>query len=220
MEATLKAEQVKIYVNSGRKTPAQVRAETGADYVINGGLYDMATFKPVCHLKVDGQVLAKDQWTYWGYGWSGADLQLMSDYSRAENYIACACLVRDGKKEPLYVASALKGARQRTALGVTKDGKLWIYADTKAMTPEQLQEKALALNLRDCLMLDGGASTQWACAASNYSTGRAVHNYICVWEKKTAASSAPGTSTSDTTAEQKQLLDEISRAVKRLWELV
>ena len=59
-----KPKKVSIYINTARKSTAQVKAETGCTALINGGLFDMGTFKPVCHLKVDGKVLAKDQYKY------------------------------------------------------------------------------------------------------------------------------------------------------------
>ena len=57
MVYTCKPKKVSIYVNTGRKTTSQIKAETGCTALINGGLYEMSTFKPVYHLKVDGKVL-------------------------------------------------------------------------------------------------------------------------------------------------------------------
>ena len=53
---TCKPKKVSIYINSStKKNNAQVKAETGCDAVINGGLFDGA-FRPVCHLKANGRV--------------------------------------------------------------------------------------------------------------------------------------------------------------------
>ena len=55
-------ERVQIYINKSVKTLAEIKAETGADYLINGGLYQGA--KAVCHLRADGRTYAKDPYTY------------------------------------------------------------------------------------------------------------------------------------------------------------
>lgn len=178
-----KPTKLSIYVNSGRKTTSQIQAETGCTALINGGLFDMSTFTPVCHLKVDGKVLAKDQWRYWGFGWNKNDklLQLVQDYAKLDNYICCVCMVRDGKAEPMYYDSAVGGYRPRTAIGVYEDGRVWLYAESAGKTPEQLQKLALQEGLKHAVMLDGGGSTQGACPPSTVNGSRIVHNYICVW---------------------------------------
>ena len=137
---TCKPKKIALYINTGRKTTAQIKAETGCTALINGGLFDMSTFKPVCHLKADGQVLAKDKYTYWGFGWNTNDITLTQDYTGFSNYICCVCMVKDGQAQPMYYDSAIGGYRPRTALGVFPDGRIWLYADTSTTrTPGSLQ---------------------------------------------------------------------------------
>ena len=179
-----KPSKVAIYVNTARKSTAQIKAETGCTALINGGLFDMKTFEPCCHLKVDGKVLAKDPYKYWGFGWhtGKADLQLVQDYRKLDNYICCVCLVRNGAAVDLVYDSALSGYRPRTALGVFPDGRVWLYAETSpGRTPEQLQRIALHAGVQHAIMLDGGGSTQGATATETVNASRKVHNYICVW---------------------------------------
>lgn len=180
---TCKPTKVAIYVNSGRKTTSQIKAETGCTALINGGLFDMSTFKPVYHLKVDGQVLAKEPYTYWGIGWDAGstDLQMVQSYKDLDNYICAVCMVRDGEAEPMCYPSAMGGYRPRTAFGVYEDGRVWLYAETAGKTPEQLQKLALQAGVKHALMLDGGGSTQGATPSVTVNGGRTVHNYICVW---------------------------------------
>lgn len=178
-----KPKKIALYVNTGRKTAAQIKAETGCTALINGGLFNGA-FKPVCHLKVDGVVLAKDQYKYWGFGWTSgkADLQMVEDYSRLDNYICCVEMVRDGKPTtPLIYDTALGGSRPRTAIGVYEDGRVWLYAEKAAKTPEQLRDLAVREGLKYAIMLDGGGSTQGICPASTVKSDRIVHNFILVW---------------------------------------
>lgn len=179
-----KPQRVSIYINRNKKTTSQIKAETGCTALINGGLFEMSTFKPVCHLKADGQVLAKDPWKYWGFGWNTNDLQLVSDCKAYKNYIACVCLVRDGKAEPISIPAEMGGNRPRTALGVFEDGRLWLYAVTSPVrSPKALQNLALQAGVKHCVMLDGGGSTQGGTPTETINAGRIVHNYICVWEE-------------------------------------
>lgn len=183
MTYSCKPARLAIYVNTARKTAAQIKQETGCTALINGGLFDMSTFYPVCHLKVDGKVLSTDQYTYWGYGWdAGGFPALVSDYSGLDNYIACVCLVRNAKAEPLYYSAAMGGARPRTAFGTFADGRVWLYVSNDNLTPEQLQTLAIKAGVRDAIMLDGGGSTQGILPGGSVSSTRRVHNFLLVWE--------------------------------------
>lgn len=180
---TCKPAKVAIYVNTARKSTAQIKTETGCTALINGGLYDMTTFAPVCHLKVDGRVLAKDRYRYWGFAWNDTPvLDLVQDYGKYKNYICCVCLVRDGQAEHLVYSEDLGGYRPRTAFGVFEDGRVWLYADAhNKLTPVQLQKLAIKAGVKHAIMLDGGGSTQGASPTEAVSASRRVHNYICVW---------------------------------------
>ena len=178
-----KPSKISIYINKQRKSTAQIKAETGCTALINGGLFDMSTFKPVCHLKADGKVLAKEVWKSWGFAWDTNELHLVSDYTAYQNYISCVCLVRNGQAEHLSYPAEMGGYRPRTAIGVFEDGRVWLYAVTSpARTPECLQKFALQAGVKHCVMLDGGGSTQGANPTETINAGRKVHNYICVWE--------------------------------------
>lgn len=179
---TAKPTKMTIYINSAFKTMDQVKAETNADVIINGGLFN-PDWTPCCHLKADGKLIASDQWTYFGYGWhkDKADLRLTSQYSDLDNYICCVCLLRQGKKETLLYPSGMGGARPRTALGLFPDGRVWFYASDEKRSPEALQSFAESLGLDSCLMLDGGGSTQGISPVGAYRQTRKVHNFILAW---------------------------------------
>ena len=59
--------QIQLYINSARKSLPTIRAETGADYIINGTLFNMSTFEPNCHIKAEGHVLFNPRYTVYGY---------------------------------------------------------------------------------------------------------------------------------------------------------
>lgn len=196
MQWTGAAERVRLYINTARKSMAQIKAETGCDIIINGGLYSMAAFQPVCHLKVDGKVFAADKYTYFGYGWNGdGTLKLVSDYSAYQNFICCVCMVKDGKRQTMYCDPGVKGARARTAIGTMPNGYLWIYIGRNPQTPEALQDTAMLYGVKDAVMLDGGASTQGVLPSGTITSARNVHNYICIWKKKEGTAAMPNIKT-------------------------
>lgn len=184
MEYICKPGKLAIYVNSGKKTTAQIKAETGCTALINGGLFDMTHFSPLCHLKVEGRLLAKDKWGYYGFGWNDAtDLDMVVDYAKFANYICCVEMVRNGKAtDPMIYPEEMGGYRPRSAFGVFPDGRVWLYADTTKLTPEGLRAYAMSIGVKHAIMLDGGNSTQGASPDGTVNGGRKVHNYICVWE--------------------------------------
>jgi N-acetylmuramoyl-L-alanine amidase len=187
-----KVDRIQIYINSAKKSLAEIKAATGADYIINGGLYNMTSFLPVCHLKVDGKVLASDPYTYWGYGWNdGADIGIMSYYGGVKNYICCVALIQHRVKEPLYYSSELGGQRGRSAIGLL-NGHLILFCSKDgsddAMTPEALQEYLYGLGLESAVMLDGGGSSQCDFDGQTITSTRKVHNYILVYLKKDGSS--------------------------------
>ena len=93
-------DRIRLYINTARKSLAAIRAETGAEYLLNGTLYDMVSFLPVCHLKADGEVFCRPAYSVMGYAWDrGADLSMVTlpDGAR-QNYIACTPLIVGGRK--------------------------------------------------------------------------------------------------------------------------
>ena len=183
-------DRIRLYINTARKSLAAIRAETGAEYLLNGTLYDMASLLPVCHLKADGEVLCRPAYSVAGYAWDqGADIAMMTLPEAARrNYIACTPLVVDGKKvEALTYDPGQGGKRGRSAMGI-KDGRLALYCTrdggTMVRTPEQLRDDLLAAGWESAIMLDGGGSSQCDFAGQRVESSRAVHDVILVYLKK------------------------------------
>lgn len=180
-----KPTKVSIYVANCKKTIDEVKAITGADEIINGGLFDT---KPRCWLKVSGTLLASDQYSYWGYGWND-DGKLVMDSTinigRYQNFIACVALARNGKPEPPIYGKELGGKRGRTAIGLLADGRVLTFCTkdgtAETYTPETLQAELLSRGCVSALMLDGGASSQGIFPNGRVSANRKVHNFICIW---------------------------------------
>jgi uncharacterized protein YcbK (DUF882 family) len=189
MEYSFEFTKARIYINSKKKSLADIQKETGCDVIINGGLYNMSTFEPVCHLKADGKVYAKDEYTYFGYGWNNDDsrLQLVTNYDALDNYICCGLIVQDSQALPLYYKSDRGGKRGRTAIGTLPDGKTVIFCSkdgtADAMTPEALQKYCLEHGWKDAIMLDGGGSSQCITPSGKITSTRKVQNVLCFWLK-------------------------------------
>ena len=182
-------QRIQIYVNTARRSLSQIQRETGADYIINGTLYNMRTFEPNCHLKADGQVLCKPNYSVAGYAWNdGPDISMdtLPDPSQ-RNYIACTPLVVAGRALPeLTYDSGQGGKRGRTAMGIKGD-RLALYCTrdggTMTRTHETLRDDLAAAGWESAVMLDGGGSSQCWFRGQTIKSTRAVHDLILVYLK-------------------------------------
>lgn len=185
-----KIRRIQIYVNTARKSLAAIKKETGADYILNGTLYNMKTFHPNCHLKVDGEVLACPDYTVEGYAWNqGPDISMdtLPD-GRALNYIACTPLIVSGTPVAKLTYDPGQGGRRgRSAIGI-KAGRLALYCtrdgSSASRTPEKLRDDLAAAGWESAVMLDGGGSSQCDFPNGTVESERIVATYLLFWEKK------------------------------------
>lgn len=186
-----KIKKIQIVQTDCKKTVAQVKASTGAQYVCNGGLYNFTTRKPLCKLRVDGVTYANDQYGYWSYAWNtGSDIRMIhsDQMSQYQNCIACVSMLKDGQNTIMSYNDDLGGSRQRTAIGLDGSGNLVLYCDKTGKTMEQLREVMRGYGCVSAIALDGGGSTSGDFNGQTVTTTRKVANYICVFieEDKTA----------------------------------
>lgn len=173
--------RIAILTGEGRSL-SQVKGE--ADYIMNGGFYDMTTFKPTGHLKADGKVLGTSGWNCWGFLWDkGSDIHMdVVPDKGGKNYISGVELISPSGK--LTYTKDVGGKRGRTAMALTEDS-LILYCSgdgTKdASTPESLKEELAAYGATSALMLDGGGSSQCSFPSGDIKSSRRVQNYIAVW---------------------------------------
>ena len=181
-------EKIQIYVNSKKQTLAKIKSETGADYIINGGLYN-ANWTPCPLLKVDGTMVSKAPYSMWGYGWeAGSDIQMSNQNTKFKNYIGSTDLINPVEKEKtdLNYGAAFAGKRGRSAMGLTKDSLLFLCSkdgSSDAMTMETLQQSMFDLGCETAIMLDGGGSSQCDFNGKKITSSRVVHNLILVYLK-------------------------------------
>ena len=180
-------ERIELRVTNCRKTLSQVKAETKAHYVLNGGMWNPdGSACPL--LKVGGVMRSGTPWRAIGYAWDkGPDIHMTSEYEGADNFIAVTALVASGKPvgKPSY-GSAQGGKRGRSAIGL-RGGSLALYCSsdgTDAATPEALRDELAGLGWASAVMLDGGGSSQCDFGGERITASRKVHNWICVWLKQ------------------------------------
>lgn len=177
--------RVQIYINSPRRTLAQIKRATGADYLINGTLYNMTTGAVNCHLKADGRVIARPSYTVYGLGWdAGRDIRMEVLPNDRRNYIACTPLILEGKPlARLTYASGQGGSRARSAIGIMGE-KLVMYCTTSGRTPEKLRDELAKAGWTQAVMLDGGGSAQCDFAGQKITSSRKVQHLILVYTEK------------------------------------
>ena len=160
-----KVERIQIYINSKRKSLTQIMRETGADYGLNGTLYNMQSLAVNCHLRADGKVLANPAYTVAGYAWDqGPDIRMDMLPNSARNYIACTPLIVSGRAlAKLTYDPGQGGKRGRSAMGI-KGGSLALYCSQDGSgdvrTPEALRNDLAREGWESAIMLDGGGSSQ------------------------------------------------------------
>lgn len=181
-----KIRRIRIYINTARKSLAAIKKETGADYILNGTLYNMQTFRPNCHLKAEGHVLACPDYAVAGYAWNqGPDIAMVTlPDKRRQNYIACTPLIVEGAPvAKLVYAPGQGGRRGRSAMGI-KSGRLALYCTRDgsgaARTPEQLRDELASAGWESAVMLDGGGSSQCDLDGAIISGARRVQNLVLI----------------------------------------
>lgn len=188
-------ERIELRVTNCRKTLSQVKAETKAHYVLNGGMWNPdGTACPL--LKVGGVMLSGTPWRAVGYAWDkGPDIRMTSEYEGADNFIAVTAIIASGKPvdKPSY-GSAQGGKRGRSAIGLRGDSlALYCSGDgtRDASTPETLRDELAELGWASAVMLDGGGSSQCDFGGERITASRKVHNWICVYLKQGGTETPP-----------------------------
>ena len=108
-------ERMELRITNCRKTLAQVKSETGADYVLNGGMWNPdGSACPL--LKVGGVMRSGTPWRAMGYAWDkGPDIHMTSEHEGADNFIAVTALISSGEPvdKPSYGSAQETKPRRR-----------------------------------------------------------------------------------------------------------
>lgn len=187
-----KIQRLSIVVTGCQKTLAQVKGETGADFILNGGMWN-ADGSPCRGLKAEGKLLSAAPWgDLAGYGWdTPQDIRQTTRWQEFDNYICTSPLIVGGKPlDKLPYDAAQGGRRPRSAMGQIGDS-LVLYCTDDGLTPEQLRDELAAQGCTSAMMLDSGGSSQCDFDGQVIRASRKVHNWICAWTKKEAATEPP-----------------------------
>ena len=181
--------KISVFHDGGKwpyKTIAEVKALTGADVVINGGLYNLTTRELCQTQRIDGVTLAYEPEPYVGYAWNGAGPEVYHTkyFASFDNFISCIDLLAEGS---VHYPAELAGVRGRVAFGLKADGAVVIYCSkdstADACTPEHLRAKMYAAGCVSALMLDGGGTAQCIAPQGTIASIRTPPTYICFWAK-------------------------------------
>ena len=158
MVDTFDCARAQIYHNTGKLTPAQIKAKTGCTHIINGYLFN-GRFQPVGWTVIDGKVISRDKYQDWGVSiGSDGKPQMLTD--RGGSFLSGVPILKAGSKLYRGLTADVARPAARTAVGWMPNGKVCLWCDKTSLTREQLQNKLLGLGVVDALMLDGGGSTQ------------------------------------------------------------
>ena len=183
-------EWVKIYFNTRklRSTTTNLKrmlTETGGDFLMNAAIF-LRSLKPCCHLKADGAVKCKPNYTAWGISWNTAeDFTVERMPSSKANYMECVHVILGGKKiDPVRCNKDMRYNAPRTAIGM-KEGRFAYYAGKLKQTPEQLRDMLASWGWSDAIMMDGGGSTCFMDSSGNGFTGdgRVIPFFLVVKRK-------------------------------------
>lgn len=174
--------RVQVYINTPRRSLSDIKKATGADYIINGTIYNMTTGAVNCHLKADGNVIAKPGYTVYGLSWdTGKDMCMEVLPNDQRNYIACTPLILNGNPlTKLTYAAGMGGSRARSAIGL-RGNELALYCNTAGRTPERLRDELAKAGWTQAVMLDGGGSAQCDFAGQKITSSRKVQHLILVY---------------------------------------
>ncbi len=185
-------EWIKIHFNTKKRKSTkaglkQLLTDTGGDLIMNGAIF-LNTGKPCCHLKADGIVKCKPNYSAWSISWDEpTDFSVITAPNGKANYMECVHAIVGGKKiSPMNYGKDMAYACNRTAVGV-KDGQFAYYCTEDNLTPENLRDRLHTDGWSDAIMMDGGGS---ACCVDKDGNGiagdgRYIPFYLVVKMKET-----------------------------------
>lgn len=202
-----KIDRIELYVNKSRKTLAQIKLETKADYILNGSLFNMSTFQQYCNVKANGIVQYNPKYNEYGMAWNTNDIKMMLIPDQAtsyKNYIGMKPLCYHGVDKPVNdKASDIGGKRGRSAMALTSV-ELVLYCSkdgsSYAAFPSKLRTELKSMGCADILMLDSGGSSQCDFAGKKITSTREVANLILVYLKKSSTTLPAGSTVTITAA--------------------
>lgn len=221
MVDTFDCARAQIYHNTGKLTPAQIKAKTGCTHIINGYLFN-GKFQPVGWTVIDGKVISRDKYQDWGVA-IGNDRKPQMLTDRGGSFLSGVPILKAGAKLYRSLTADVARSAARTAVGWMPNGKVCLWCDKTSLTRDQLQDKLLGLGVVDALMLDGGGSTQGIFPGEKVVSSRKVPTLLLFWERSAktedpaiAWGKAHGLLT-DANAGETVTREQLVRAMYQMW---
>ena len=199
--------KIEIYINSQKLALSEIVKQTGCDFAITGNFYN-TSWKPTCHLKKDGKVLASSSDVYRGFRWNNVgdfgQSRIPTEAQGFANYYACCTLIANGSAYPdnlIFYNKDVGGTRGRTGIGI-KGNCLVLYASkdgtSDAKTPEKLRYYMFAKGVTNFVMGDGGGKVNYYGDGYLMQGSAKSQNLILVYlNKETTKPTKPTTTTPD-----------------------
>lgn len=158
-------ESIKIYFNTKKRKSTKtnlkkILKEEGGDFIMNAAIF-LRSGKPCCHLKADGVIKCKPNYSAWAIAWNEPTdfhVQVVPDAGK-KNYMECVHVIIARKKiQPINCGDDMKYKAPRTAVGV-KDGRFAYYVSSDKRSPEELRDLLYQSGWSDAIMMDGGGSS-------------------------------------------------------------
>lgn len=170
-----------LYDPDGR-TMEQWHRDYGFSYAINTVLFDLDYTDLAGYLTIDNKVLCQKSYPY---GFASDGKKLVFSYGNNVNYpdfagFAYATLVRDGEVQVGYAETKEYGYRERSAVGLTKDGDIVLLCDR---SNRSLPGIAGDMQAAGCVVAgnyDGGGSSSMV-YNGNIINGRPVMAILAIW---------------------------------------
>lgn len=222
MVDTFDCARAQIYHNTGKLTPAQIKAKTGCTHIINGYLFN-GSFQPVGWTVIDGRIISKDQYQDWGVS-IGEDEQPEMLTARNHSFLSGVPILKAGAKLYRNLTPDVARSAARTAVGWMPNGKVCLWCDKTSLTRDQLQDKLLGLGVVDALMLDGGGSTQGIFPKGTVASTRKVPTLLLFWQAETTKTEDPAITwgkthglLTDTNAGDTVTREQLVRVMYQMW---
>lgn len=189
MVDTFACAKAQVYHNTAKKSPAQIKAETGCSHIINGYLFN-GKFQPVGWTVIDGKVISRDKYQDWGVAiGNDGKPQMLTD--RGGSFLSGVPILKAGAKLYRGLTADVARSAARTAVGWMPNGKVCLWCDKTSLTRDQLQDKLLGLGVVDALMLDGGGSTQGIFPKGTVFSIRKVPTLLLFWQAEASKAEDP-----------------------------
>ena len=200
--------KIEIYINSQKLALSKIVKQTGCDFAITGNFYN-TSWKPTCHLKKDGEVLASSSDVYRGFRWNNVgdfgQSRIPTEAQGFANYYACCTLIANGSAYPddlIFYNKDVRGTRGRTGIGI-KGNCLVLYASkdgtSDAKTPEKLRDYMFAKGVTEFIMGDGGGKVNYYDGELMEGSAKSQNLILVYLNKETAKPTKPTEPTNPTT---------------------